>query len=507
MQVGAATAVHSEQEFAAIVDRLAVDPGRRHELLELFAEDHPLYDQRGAATVVRMRGWVLVALSRSTLTDAALLFVLEELDTGTDAYLIAAAARALRSYPAPSPTLAPYVMRALNNVRNHDEPVLLDGYGEYATSTDGTSAVRELLATLIWLGPHAAGVATDLVALRALRAGGLSKRLSGELDKAIDAVKSGGVDQPAVTSCCTPTGLGWRSIVPRDPGRVKLAVFEDHTGTPVSYEDCFTGHPSIVAFFYTRCDNPLKCSLTVTKLARVQALLKERGMAGRIHTAAISYDPGFDLPARLARYGRDRGLALDAANQMLRAIEGMDDVRGHFKLGVNFVGSLVNRHRIEVYVLDRRGRIAASFERLHWDEQQVVDRAIEVMDEKRGGAGTPLVGTVAAVGVAFFPKCAFCWATYMSVFGVGVLQEIPYAPWLQPLLAALMLTNLVSAWLRGRATAHWTGFYLVAVGAGLIVLARSYPQAGELAIWGVMVTLIGSAISVLVRSSAVALRI
>lgn len=80
MQGGAATAVHSEQEFAAIVDQLAVDPGRRHELLELLAEDHPLYDQRGAATVVRMRGWVLVALSRSTLTDAALLFVLEELD-------------------------------------------------------------------------------------------------------------------------------------------------------------------------------------------------------------------------------------------------------------------------------------------------------------------------------------------------------------------------------------------------------------------------------------------
>lgn len=507
MQGGAATAVHSEQEFAAIVDHLAVDPGRRHQLLELLAEDHPLYDQRGAATVVRMRGWVLVALSRSTLTDAALLFVLEELDSGADAYLIAAAARALRSYPAPTPILAPYVMRALNNIRNHDEPVSLDEYGEYATSTAGTSAVRELIATLMWLGPQAVGVAADLVALRGLGAGGLSKRLSSELDKAIEAIQSGGVDQPAGASCCTPTGLGWRSVVRSDPGRVKRAIFENHTGTPVSYEECFTGHPSIVAFFYTRCDNPLKCSLTVSKLARVQALLKERGMAGRIHTAAITYDPGFDLPERLARYGRDRGLVLDAANQMLRATQGMDDLRGHFTLGVNFVGSLVNRHRIEVHVLDGRGRIAASFERLHWDEQQVVDRAIELLDEKRGSAGTPLVGTVAAFAVAFFPKCPFCWATYMSVFGVGALQQIPYSPWLQPLLATLMLINLMSAWLRGRAVANLTGFYLVALGAGLIVLARSYPQAGELAVWGVMVTLIGSVVSVLVRSSAVAVRI
>ena len=30
----------------------------------------------------------------------------------------------------------------------------------------------------------------------------------------------------------------------------------------------------------------------------------------------------------------------------------------------------------------REGRIAASFERIHWDEQQVVDRAIEVLNEK-----------------------------------------------------------------------------------------------------------------------------
>jgi hypothetical protein len=38
-----------------------------------------------------MRGWILIALSHVGLTDAALLFVLEELDTGRDAYLVAAA--------------------------------------------------------------------------------------------------------------------------------------------------------------------------------------------------------------------------------------------------------------------------------------------------------------------------------------------------------------------------------------------------------------------------------
>ena len=96
-----------------------------------------------------MRGWALLALTRAGVSDAALIFVLEELDTGIDAYVVTAAARALRSYPRPTAAFAPFVMRAITNIRYHDEPVSFDGYGEYGTGapTD-TSPVHELLATL-----------------------------------------------------------------------------------------------------------------------------------------------------------------------------------------------------------------------------------------------------------------------------------------------------------------------------------------------------------------------
>src|SRR5262245_24180735 len=113
----ATVSVGSESEFAALVDALAADPDRREQLTDLLREDHPLYDQRGATTIVRMRGWVLLALARSEVSNAALLFVLEELDTGIDAYLVAAAARALRSYPHPTASFAPFVMRGLNQIR------------------------------------------------------------------------------------------------------------------------------------------------------------------------------------------------------------------------------------------------------------------------------------------------------------------------------------------------------------------------------------------------------
>jgi protein SCO1/2 len=375
----AETAQVSEAEFAALVDAVAADAGRHGELTALLREDHPLYDERGAATVVRMRGWVLTALARVGVPDAALIFVLEELDAGVDPYLVAAAARALRAYPHPNETLAPFVMRALNTVRYRDEPVSFAAYGEYALATD-TSAVRELVATLAWLGPRARAVLPELDALRAQARG----RLRIDIDRALQAIRRA---PPA--SCCAPSAepANVTSLAPearRDSAPLAALMFEDHDGAAISYADFFRGRPVIAVFFYTRCDNPLKCSLTVTKLARMQKLLQAQGLAGRIRTAAITYDPAFDRPERLRVYGKDRDVQLGEHHRMLRARDDDDTLRRHFALGVNFVESLVNRHRVEAYILDAQGRIAVSFERLLWDEQQVVARAVDLLHEGPG---------------------------------------------------------------------------------------------------------------------------
>jgi protein SCO1/2 len=514
-----AGAAQSEAEFAALIDALADDPDRRGQLTELLREDHPLYDQRGAATTVRMRGWILLALARAGVSDAALLFVLEELDTGTDPYLVAAAARALRSYPSPSTAFAPFVLRALTNIRSRDDPVSFEGYGEYALSSTGTSPVRELLATLAWLGPHARGILSEVEALRG-QPGGLARRLQAEIDRAVEAIRGGErIDHSGGDACCSlPSGLHHRRVWALGSRRgsqpIEATVFEGHDGAPITFGEFFRGHPSIVVFFYTRCDNPLKCSLTVTKLARVQRSLEARGLADQIHTAAITYDPAFDLPERLRRYGLNRGVRLDERHRMLRAVDGMDMLRRHFHLGVNFVESLVNRHRIEVYILDSAGRIAASFERIHWDEQEVVNRATEVLEEKsdeampevapqpaelpaRRQTASPVLGTLASLGVAFFPKCPVCWAGYLSVLGVAGLERIPYSPWLQPALAAVILINLASVWLRGRSTGRMSGFYLVGTGAVAIAVSKVGLGGEDAALWGVVLTMAGSMLSAL----------
>jgi len=505
----------SEGEFAALVDAMCGDPARREELTDLLREDHPVFQQRGTATTARMRGWILLALAHIGLSDATLLYVLEELETGNDPYLVAAAARTLRSYPNPSSAFAPFVIRALVNLRYRDDPVTLQSYGGYATSASSTSPVRELLATVAWLGPEAKAIVNEVELLRAPH-GGLPRRLFPDVDRAVKAIRVGDQgDESSAERCCTlPGGLqsvfSWARTFRRDSAVVEDIIFEDQDGAAISFPELFRGHPSIVVFFYSRCDNPLKCSLTITKLARVQKLLEARGLAGKIHTAAITYDPGFDLPDRLRSYGRSRGLEMNAWNRMVRATNAFSALRSHFKLGVNFIESLVNRHRIEAYVLDAEGRIASCFERIHWDESRIVDRAIEVLNEEvlneqthKADSDTTLShtsnataphfwGTLSSLGLALFPKCPACWASYLSMSGVATLEQIPYSPWLQPLFIALMLMNLGAVWLRRHSTHGMIALLLVAAGTLTTIICKFAGVWDKGAMLGFALTLLGS---------------
>jgi len=379
----------SEPQFCGLVDELNADPARRGALADLLREDNPIYDQHGGAVTVRMRGWVLLALSRAGLPNSALLFALEELDNGRDAYLVAVAARALRSYAQPSRAFAPLLMRAISNIHFHDDLFCLECYGGYSESAAGTTAVREVFAALLWLGAHAHAVLPEIDAISANKTEEFSDALAGEAGRLAEAIRRAAATQGhAQGHCCAgPADLGsFRAWAPGSTGNaesIDSILFEDQDRNRVDFGQFFRGQPSVVTFFYTRCNNPRKCSLTVAKLARLQQLLSERDLADRIRTAAITYDPAFDLPDRLRGYGQSRGLRMDAGHKMLRAIDGMSTLCAHFQLGVNFVESLVNRHRVEVYVLNAAGHIVASFERLQWDEREVLAQAVALLRDTR----------------------------------------------------------------------------------------------------------------------------
>jgi cytochrome oxidase Cu insertion factor (SCO1/SenC/PrrC family) len=367
-----------EARVAALVDEVRrdpQDPRGRDRLVALLAERSPLYAGRGANAVVRLRGYLIAAFEQLGLPDEALPYVLEELESGRDAYLVAAAARALRGRD-PTPDAVPFLLRALENIRDVDDVVSFAGYRPRWPAPDPTTATGELLQTLAWLGEHAR-LAWPARAARGEDPGAVSGPARATLAAILDRLGDHHPGCcPATPASPLPAGLGVRSGGGRDEAIPADVLLQDQDGRTLTFGEFFVGWPSVVAFFYTRCDNPNKCSLTITKLAQLQRALRQGPLPGRVRTAAITYDPDFDLPPRLRAYGENRGAVFGAGDRFLRTLDGLRPLDDYFQLGVSLGQALVNRHRIELFVLDPAARVMATFARLQWDVGDVLAVAL-----------------------------------------------------------------------------------------------------------------------------------
>ncbi len=177
--------------------------------------------------------------------------------------------------------------------------------------------------------------------------------------------------------CCGPAPVGElvppaehvRKAVPQP--QLATVQLENQDGERLSFPEAFSRRPTALAFFYTRCTNPEKCSLTVTRLAR----LAQRVAADELdaNVAGISYDPRWDNPGRLRRYGTDRGMQFSPRCSLLRTVGSFDPLVAAFELGVGFGPVTVNRHRLDLVVLDGVLRVRTRFERRLWSEETVLD--------------------------------------------------------------------------------------------------------------------------------------
>ena len=376
-----------EGSTAELVAAVKQSPEHRDALVRLLPERICLYDGRSANATIRMRGYILAAFEQTGLPDAALPYVLEELENGRDAYLAAGAAKALRGLAPPTSWVVPFLFKAVENIKYVDDALTFQSYKPRWPITNYTTALTEIFRTFGWLGAHAKSALPDLEALREERQDEFSRPIRAEIENAIDRIRS---DARVAHDCCSAVPANPSPVVhhlqkkPLKVDSISEIELEDQTGDTVPYGSFFSRKPSIVVFFYTRCDNPNKCSLTVTKLARLQKAIAEQRLEGLLRTAAITYDPGYDLPRRLKAYGENRGVMFSDDNRMFRARSGFRELQEHLQLGVNFTGSTVNQHRIELFVLDSQGEIAITFARLQWDIQEVLEQAKALLSPGQG---------------------------------------------------------------------------------------------------------------------------
>ena len=367
----------SEDRIAELVDAIKRSGSHGDSLVELLPERIPLYVNRSTNQTIRIRGYILAAFEQTGLPGAALPYVLEELENGRDAYLVAGAAKALRGLEKPTGEITPFLFKAIENIKYVDDALTFESYKPQWPVSNYTTALQEIFTTFRWLGAYAYSALSDLEVLYKER-NDFSVAIKTEIKRAIDSIRA---DEGTINaSCCAmPTSLSLAVELSQDRccDAVSIAAIEleDQDGNTLKYGEFFSQTPSIVVFFYSRCNNPNKCSLTITKLARLQQAIRAEELEGQLKTAAITYDPEYDLPPRLKAYGENRGVVFSDNDRLLRTRTGFKELQDYFDLGVNFNSSIVNRHRIELFILDDQGRIATTFARLQWDIHDVLGQA------------------------------------------------------------------------------------------------------------------------------------
>jgi cytochrome oxidase Cu insertion factor (SCO1/SenC/PrrC family) len=355
-------------DIRAYVDRLRASARSGDDLVDLLAEQAPIYSGRSAGEAERLRGYLLASFESVGLPASALPFVIEELETGITPYALAAAAKALRGASILPAGIVPLLLDAIDRIRQSDDVVDFDSRTAPASRAPPHTALTELFRTLAWLGPRARAALPPLQAMLARNPPVFSAAVLAEIERTAAALSRHGESTPH--ACCAEYPIAISS--PASAGvDIKDVELQDQDGAVFSFGQFFRGRPSVLTFFYTRCMNPNKCSLTITKLARLQRRVGEEDLDGRINIAAISYDPAFDLPRRLRFYGAERGMIFDDRNRLIRTTGPFEPLRQCFDLGVGYGSSTVNQHRIELIVLDRMMRPRTDFTRMQWHEDDV----------------------------------------------------------------------------------------------------------------------------------------
>ena len=374
-------------------------------------ESDALYRNRGPKEVERLRGFMLASLSEIGVNAQSVAIIKGELTYGYHPYVAAAAARTARLVNTNKASLIPLFSRYFDN-RFIDDYVDLDNYGSFWPLKNPTSVRLEAIKTLSEIGDSDPQTAAML--LKKITEAGPATALGDEKLKvaartALEKINtfsaahnhvnhsehSGHGEHSSMmhgtaaatsahahgqeASCCSKEGVaGNENVVWIDPGKRVLKQIADlkaidQEGNIFDINKAL-GKPFVLTFFYTRCDNPTKCSATVTNLAALENDLKKEGLADKVSLFAITLDPNFDNFNQIKAYGEDRGAQFDENFKFLTFNSDL-----HQKLvkdlgvSVNYGAGLVNIHSTQLLFFDKKGRLAKSYDNAVWANESLVN--------------------------------------------------------------------------------------------------------------------------------------
>lgn len=344
-------------------------------LTDWLRENHPIYADRAPSETAQVRSFVLAALGAFPPNDRLLGYVRAELTFAADARTIAAAAVAARRMSDSAEELVP-LMEPFLGPAFDDETVDVTTPELQYPFEHPTTARREIIRTLVVYGKYAYRAVPLLQAIASCRECGTWSTDPELIHRAAEAATQ---IHDATPPCCrkaapaTAPPRGLQLVDRRDRKAIRSASLPllDQDGAPLRFSD-LRGRPFVVAFFYTRCMNPVKCVMTVRRLRELAADCEKDGRARKAGIFGMTYDPQFDTPQRLRNYGMVQGLKFGPNVRLVKAaVDSGDALRRELDLRVSYGAGTVSQHGIQLFVFDKEGRLAATHDNEVWSVADV----------------------------------------------------------------------------------------------------------------------------------------
>jgi protein SCO1/2 len=391
-------ALTDHRVIAGILEEIRGRHDADDELVEaivgLLAHQNPVYQNRDRWHVVRLRAYVFATLADIGFPESALPMLVDAIafvDERMAAVEIGSAIRVAGTLGEGGHQFLPYMLPALGERFAEEEFSLsryaLDFPSEEATTVQleiiaavekiGTAADKELLTVLraVADSPSHSGLDARFVAASRRALPIVEQRIAGHAHHDHQKVQPDEQSAPSMVSA-------WVSPDERRLLQDLDVRIVDQDGKERVLSDLLD-RPVLLTFFYTRCQNAGKCSMSVSRLAFLQKELRRVGLARDVRLLALTFEPAYDTPERLRRFVQDRGLLLDEFAFSGRLGESHhDSFIKELDIPVSFSAGWVNTHGVEAVLIDTEGRLARKYAATAWDTDQITDDFLTLMAER-----------------------------------------------------------------------------------------------------------------------------
>jgi len=351
-------------------------------LINLLRENHPVYDGRSPIETSQLRGFLMASLHYFPPQEELYRYVKADLTFSNHAYTIAAAAAAARKFNNHAAELVPLLELYLQNTFIDESVDITTPELNYPLAKP-TRVRYEILLTLQAYGASAYGSLKLIDALaKGCDTGGFDNELCTLASKTADAIRGAKFPllQPSAVRIMPP-GVSLISVKHRNALSLNQFTFMDQEGRRLTF-DHFKNKPFVLTFFYTQCTNGRKCVSTIQRLSELEAACAKDNLSKKIGIYCMTYDWDFDSPSILKKYGELYGFTFGETARFLKAVDYAGiAIANQLQLRVSYGAGTVSQHGIQLFVFDKKNRIAAVYDNDLWNVTEVKNYLAILKDE------------------------------------------------------------------------------------------------------------------------------